>query len=94
MLLNRLLFLFNTCLALALAVLVLLAPLFAADNPHEQSRLLLIFAFDPTVRRAALACAGALVVTAVVFFRPTGEHSNSPGNTRRKNPRSSSSIGA
>jgi hypothetical protein len=94
MLLNRLLLLFNCGLSLALLALVLLAPQLVQDDPIEQPDLLLLFAFDPTIRRATLACAAALVVTAMVFFRPSGDHANSPTTTRKKNPHSNSSIGA
>ena len=62
----------NLALAAALIALVVVAPLLDAESQqfHGWSKVLALFARDSTVRQTAIASAIALIVTAVVFFRP------------------------
>lgn len=89
--LNRILFLFTGILSLGLTALVLFAPFLVQDNPAEQPPLLLLFAFDATIRRAAIACALGMLVTAWVFFRSSGQ-ANDRNSSKRS--RSANTIGA
>lgn len=89
--LNRILFLFTGTLSLALIALVLFAPSLIRDNLDEQPHLLLLFAFDATIRRAAIACALGMLVTAWVFFRSSAQASDSKSSKRS---RSANTIGA
>jgi hypothetical protein len=69
--LPRWLFRLTCATALALTLMVVLAPLlegWVADPGW--ARLLALFAHDPAVRRTSLASALGLVVTAFVFFGP------------------------
>ena len=60
--------------ASVLALTVFLSPAFddGAPNPQRWRRVVAVCARDLTFRRIALASAGALAVTAFVFFRPLG----------------------
>ena len=69
--LPRVLFLATSACALALAGLVVLAPLIAAYHDGLPAWLRL-FAVDAVVRRTVLGCAAGLITTAFVFFRPKG----------------------
>ena len=55
-------------LAAALGMLVVMAPWLLTGD--ADSRLLLLFAHDSTVRRTCVASSLGLAVTAFVFFRP------------------------
>jgi hypothetical protein len=67
--LPRILFTVTIGLAALLAAMVLLAPWLATEI---QSEIVSLFARDVIVRRATVASAVGLVVTACVFFRPGG----------------------
>lgn len=64
---KRLLFYVTLASALALGMVVMLAPVLIED---DDNRLLEVFARDSAVRRTALASALGLAVTAFVFFKP------------------------
>ena len=68
--LGRLLFHGTLLAALFLCGLVLLAPSLHVATDSLWQRVVLTFAEDSVVRRTALAGAGGLFVTAIVFFRP------------------------
>jgi hypothetical protein len=89
---NRLLFLLTVALALGPVGLVTLAPGLVQPNPAEQPEWLVLFARDATIRRAAIACALGLIVTACVFFRTAGRTERR--EERGKRPRSANTIGA
>jgi hypothetical protein len=89
--LNRLLFLLTIGVALGLIGLVVFGPALVEELEPEPPRWLQLFASDASIRRAAIACAVGLVVTAVLFFR--GSSSDGPG-PRNKRPRSANTIGA
>jgi hypothetical protein len=91
--LNRILFLFTTTLALALALLVFLSPYQINDSAPDWLRL---FAEDLVIRRTAVVCAIGLFVTAMVFFRsrspkaPPTDTDETPG----RRPRTRNTVGA
>lgn len=90
--LNRILFTLALGLALALVGLVVFAPGTAHGNFGAEPTWLALFARDATVRRASIACAIGLVVTATVFFRSGPSPVKS--EERAKRPRSANTIGA
>jgi hypothetical protein len=81
--LPRVFFAVTLVTAAVLSLLVAVSPWLPDDVAAFP--LLELFAQDRTVRRTALACAGALAVTAFVFFRPArrkkaSRDEPSPGN--------------
>ncbi len=84
---NRLLLVLTVSVALLLILLVLLAPQAQAKLPGPVP-LLRLFAEDIPVRRAAIACAVGLFVTAMVFFRrPRGWKEEQERQARRARTR-------
>jgi hypothetical protein len=59
-----------TLLVAALLLVLVVAMPFVAEYFLISNRLLSLFVADVTVRRASIACAIGLIVTARVFFRP------------------------
>ncbi len=81
-----LLFWLSAAIALALVMLVLIAPyLQTPDQVRGKSDLLSLFAYDITVRRTCLASALGLFVTALVCFQP--QNFNSPSKIAEKSQR-------
>lgn len=89
--LNRFLFFMAATVALALVILVVLAPPIVQDYLAEAPRWLLLFAQDAITRRAAVVCALGLFVTAMVFFRGG---SPEDGVGKRNQPGPGNSVGA
>jgi hypothetical protein len=82
--LPRLLFGLTVAASAVLFLLVFLCPLLdnGQEQPHGWARLVAVFARDTALRRTALASAVGLLVTACVFFQPTG-----PSRPARRGPR-------
>jgi hypothetical protein len=76
----RCLFRLTCAAAVALALLVVLAPWLEGrvEPGSGWGRVVALFAQDVTLRRTSLASAAGLVVTAYVFFRPTRPGEESP----------------
>jgi hypothetical protein len=83
--LPRLCFVLTAALALGLALAVVVAPWFAeaAVQADGWPEVLSLFAYDAVVRRTALVSAAGLLVTAVVFFRPSPSPPDEPKPPKR-----------
>ena len=94
--LPRILFRLSLFLALALMLVVMVAPL--CDNsgwlPVDEARWVALFARDRVLRRTAIASAIGLGVSACIFYRPQIRSRRAPPRPPSGPPSSENVVGA
>jgi len=93
---RRVLFALNLLLAAALIMLVVFSPLLVPmdSTPPGGATIAALFAHEPAVRRAAIASAIGLTVTAFVFFRSPGGKRAGSSHSSRLPPGPGNIVGA